>query len=188
MLLYSLASHEIHHVHARSSNVSAAVNEEAEKGLRLDARLSNNERPRTINSRPFTYGISTANPTNAPIVDAAPRPIPSKRIRSRLQHAATKTLPKRSDSVVVENPGGHERGFCAGQRMSGSLPTAGASSVRDQDVTRPSGRLSNPLGAASQQKRFFKHSRLSDRMGIGLSASILGFVCAASVVPQTYRK
>ncbi|KAG1752007.1 hypothetical protein EDD22DRAFT_1052845 [Suillus occidentalis] len=128
----------------QSFNVSAAVNEEAEKGLRLDARLSNNERPRTINSRPFTYGISTANPTNAPIVDAAPRPIPSKRIRSRLQYAATKTLPKRSDSVVVEDPGGHERGSCAGQRMSGSLPTAGASSVRDQDVTRPSGRLSNP--------------------------------------------
>jgi hypothetical protein len=58
-------------------------------------------------------------PTNAPIVDTAPRPIPSRRIRSRLQHnAATKTFP-RSDSVGVEDGrGGYYHawvtlGFCS---------------------------------------------------------------------------
>ncbi|KAG1768567.1 hypothetical protein EDD22DRAFT_872497 [Suillus occidentalis] len=76
----------------RSSNVSAIVTEKAEKRLGLDAQLSNEDRARTVSSRPFTSAISTANSINAPIVDIAPRPIPSKRIWSRIQHAVTKTF------------------------------------------------------------------------------------------------
>ncbi|KAG1719228.1 hypothetical protein EDD22DRAFT_940142, partial [Suillus occidentalis] len=82
----------------RSSNVSAIVTEKAEKRLGLDAQLSNEDRARTVSSRPFTSAISTANSINAPIVDIAPRPIPSKRIWSRIQHTVTKTFSKRSDS------------------------------------------------------------------------------------------
>ncbi|KIK39885.1 hypothetical protein CY34DRAFT_297743 [Suillus luteus UH-Slu-Lm8-n1] len=65
----------------------------------------------------------------------------SKRIWSRIQHAVTKTFSKKSDSVSVGDAGGHERSSRASHKMSGSLPTTGASSVRDQDVTRPSRRL-----------------------------------------------
>jgi hypothetical protein len=133
----------------RSSNVSATLTDKADKRLGLDAQLSNEDRARTINSCPFTSGISTTNSINASIVATAPRPIPLNRIWSRLQHVVTKTFSKKSDLMGVEDPGGHERGSRASHRMSGPLPTTGASSVRDQDITRPSRRLSNPARLAS---------------------------------------
>ncbi|KAG1783387.1 hypothetical protein EV702DRAFT_257136 [Suillus placidus] len=169
----------------RSSNISTAVIEKGEKRLgpdALEAQLSNKDQARTVNSRPCTSEISAAN---SPIVDTVPsrpsasRASPSKRIWSRLRHAVTKTFSKRSDVARVEDSGDREQGSRAAHRMSAPLLTTEASSVRDQDVTRPNRRLTKPArpasasiipdskrGISSPQKRLSKRSRLSNRTDI----------------------
>ncbi|KAG0706692.1 hypothetical protein DFH29DRAFT_900948 [Suillus ampliporus] len=177
------------------SNISAVVTEKAGKRLELDAsdaKFSNKEPVRTINPPACTSGISTANSIKAPVVDPPPVPSmshdpsrtstphisPLERIWSRLRHAVTKTLWKRSDAAGIDNSGGGEQGSRATRRMFAPHLTAGASSVRDQDVTRPR-RLSKSArpasasvvpdpkcGISSQPKRLSKRSRPSNRTDI----------------------
>ncbi|KAG2337304.1 hypothetical protein BDR05DRAFT_796149 [Suillus weaverae] len=172
----------------RSSNISTAVTEKGGKRLgpdALDAQLSNKDPARTVNSRPCTSGISATNSIKLPIVDTVPfrpsasRASPLKRIWSRLWHAVTKTFSKRSDVAGVEDSGDREQGSRATHRMSAPLLTTEASSVRDQDVTRPNRRLTKPArptsasiipdskrGVSSPEKHLSNRSRLSNRTGI----------------------
>ncbi|KAG1799028.1 uncharacterized protein HD556DRAFT_168804 [Suillus plorans] len=175
----------------RSSNISAAVTEKGGKRLGLDAleaQLSNTDPARNVDSRPCTSGISTANSIEAPIIDtvpsrpSAPRASPSKRIWSRLRHAVIGTFSKRSDVAGVKDSGGREQGPRATHRMFASLLVAEASSVRDQDTTRQSRRLTKPAHPAtasvvldskhsvsSPQKRISKRSHPSNRADINFA-------------------
>ncbi|KAG1879629.1 hypothetical protein C8R48DRAFT_686459 [Suillus tomentosus] len=175
----------------RSSNISAAVTEKGGKRLgldTLDAQLSNTDSARNVDSRPCTSGISTANSIEAPIIDivptraGAPRASPSKRIWSRLRHAVIGTFSKRGDVAGVKDSGGREQGSRATHRMFASLLVSEASSVRDQDTTRPSRRLTKPARPAtasvildskrnvsSPQKRIPKRSRPWNRADINFA-------------------
>ncbi|KAG2052686.1 hypothetical protein BDR06DRAFT_997457 [Suillus hirtellus] len=173
------------------SSRSAPVTEKGGKRLgldTLDAQLSNTDSARNVDSRPCTSGISTENFIKAPIIDivpsraGVPRASPSKRIWSRLRHAVIRTFSKRGDVAGVKDSGGRERGSRATHRMFASLLVAEASSVCDQDTTRPSRRLTKPARPAtasvildskrnvsSPQKRISKRSRPWNRADINFA-------------------